>query len=140
MNIQAVNFQSRVEGVWCMTSTKRKRHTHYCHHSSHLDYRVTNCHAGMRAGSSLPGSFFAAPQGWHGYSGLCWVSPTNRWMHCCPTSRKHGSDNGADNVILWFQLLPHFGPFVGVHALPSVELVGNQKSQPYMGNSSPYSP
>ena len=25
--------------------------------------------------------------------------------------------NGADNVILWFQLLPFSGPFVGVHAL-----------------------
>ena len=33
--------------------------------------------------------------------------------------------NGADNVILWFQLLPFSGPFVGVPALPSVELMGD---------------
>ena len=35
--------------------------------------------------------------------------------------------NGADNAILWFQLLPFSGPYAGVHALPSIELMGNQE-------------
>lgn len=65
-------------------------------------------------------SFFVAPQstawGIQGSVGSpqqidgCTVAPLREaWL---PT-------NGADNVILWFQLLPFSGPYAGVHA-PSV--------------------
>ncbi|MEZ7666002.1 hypothetical protein O3667_07305 [Rothia mucilaginosa] len=72
-------------------------------------------------------SFFVAPQstawGIQGSVGSpqqidgCTVAPLREaWL---PT-------NGADNVILWFQLLPFSGPYAGVHALPSVDLMGDQ--------------
>ena len=45
-----------------------------------------------------------------------------------------GADNGADNVILWFSFFP--GPFWQGALRPSVETMGNQKSQPYVRWSS----